>query len=513
MDATNTGRLTEGIDWRARRVLFDDDRTERAAELGLTTEVDLAHLVMLVRTGLVDRDTAATLAREITALRAGHFRELRDLPAPRGLYLMYEGHLRDRLGETVGGRLHTGRSRNDLKATTAALKLRGWLLRFLAEAVRLEALLLGRARAYRDVVMPVYTHFQAAMPLTYGHYLLGVAMALGRDIDAVRHAAGGLRQCPMGAGAVAGTDLPIAPEVTATLLGFEQGPLHSVDAVASRDVLLRVLAGVAGVGVTISRLATDLQVWSTAEFGLVEFPERLVGGSSAMPQKRNAFLLEHLKARASAAVGGWAAAAGMMVATPFTNTIEVGTEAVAAGWPGLLAVEGAVTLAQLVAADASPVPERMRERAEEGFTVATAVANTLVRAGVPFRTAHHVVGAAVRAALDRGATTLAGVPLPDTALAETAPDWAPDGATGAVPVVPDVGAAADAAAYGGGPGEFDRGFAAERDALRARAAWRRSWRDRLDRAADQLAAEAAELTAPRPSAPAVGRRAETVGAS
>jgi argininosuccinate lyase len=351
---------------------------------------------------------------------------------------MYEGYLIERLGADVGGVLHTGRSRNDLKATMTSLRLREWLLEFASQALRLEGVLLSRARAHRAVVMPVYTHFQAAMPLTYGHYLLGVARALGREVDALRHAAGGLDACPLGASAVAGTDLPIEPQRTARLLGFATPAEHAVDAVASRDVPLRLLAAATGVAVVLSRLATDLQVWSTAEFAFVAFPDRLVGGSSAMPQKRNAFLLEHVKAKPALAVGAYTAAAAAMAGTPFTNTIEVGTEAVGAVWAGLRAAEESVLLSQVLVSGARPQVDRMRERAEDGFTAATVLANRLVRAGVPFRTAHHAVGDAVRRAVEAGATNLADF---------VAPQWR-DLVTG------DLAELVHAQRYGGGPGAF-----------------------------------------------------------
>jgi argininosuccinate lyase len=472
-------RLTGTLGRRTQRLVFGSDIADQVAELELITRVDLAHIVMLTRQGLLGARAATALVDEIRRLRSGGFVALRARPAPRGLYLMYESWLIERLGDEVGGMLHAGRSRNDLKATTTLLRLRSWLLDFVTEAARLQTILLCRARAHRDVVMPVYTHFQAAMPITYGHYLLGVAVALGRDIEAVRDAAGGLRRCPLGACAVAGTDLPIAPEVTAALLGFDAGPVHAVDAVASRDVLLRALSAVTGVGLTISRLATDLQLWSTEEFGFVTFPERLVGGSSAMPQKRNAFLLEHLKAAAGVAVGAWTAAAGMIKSTPFTNTIEVGTEATGAIWPGLDAVSRAVLLAQVIASGARPVPARMAERARLGFTTATSVANQLVLAGVPFRTAHHVVGAAVRTAVDDGSATLGVIDLPR--------------GRGALKSA-DLAEVVAATRVGGGPGSFDEVLAHARADAAGHAEWCRVRCSALARADRELSAAVSALT-------------------
>nr|AEG64687.1 diaminobutyric acid synthase B [Streptomyces viridochromogenes] len=431
-------------------------------ELEPISTIDLAHVVMLTECGLLPPGPAGALLARITRLRAEDFRELHGLPAPRGLYMMYEGHLVAELGADVGGKLHTGRSRNDIKATVTSMRLRTELTDLLSELLRFQAVLLSRARAHRDVVMPIYTHFQPAMPVGYGYYLAGIATALDRDLAALRHTVDELDRCPLGAGAVSGTDLPIDPARTAELLGFAGPPLHATDAVAARDTLLRALANTASAALTMSRLATDLQLWSTQEFGLVEFPERLVGGSSAMPQKRNAFLLEHVKAKAAAAVGAWTASASAMKSTPFTNSIEVGTEAVAVAWPALTAVRDCVLLAQVLVSGARPVPERMEQRAQEGFVTATVIANRLVAQGVPFRTAHHVVGAAVREAVESGATELTTIELPEGVSVD----------------VPSLRAAVDAHDRGGGPGECDRTVGVLRERLTAHGSWLAEHRDR-----------------------------------
>ena len=164
-----TGRLTGQLGPRTLKVVYGElTPAVLAAELPAMTRVDRAHLVMLAERSLVPAAAAGALLRCIDELAARDWAPLLGRPAPRGLYLMYEGYLIERLGPDVGGVLHTGRSRNDLKATVTALRLREWVLDFAAEAVRLQAVLLGRARAYASVVMPVHTHYQAAMPITYG---------------------------------------------------------------------------------------------------------------------------------------------------------------------------------------------------------------------------------------------------------------------------------------------------------------------------------------------------------
>lgn len=249
---TGTGRLLGQLGPRTQRVVYGElTQADIDAELPLMIRVDQAHLVMLAERELISPAAAAQLLRCMEALAAARFAPLLHRPAPRGLYLMYEGYLIERLGADVGGVLQSGRSRNDLKATITNLRLRGWLLEFAAQAVRLQAVLLSRARAYQETVMPAYTHFQAAMPVTYGYYLLGVALALGREIEALRFAAAGLQSCPLGAAAVAGTDLPIDADRTARLLGFSAAAGHALDAVASRDVPLRLLAAAAGVAIVL----------------------------------------------------------------------------------------------------------------------------------------------------------------------------------------------------------------------------------------------------------------------
>jgi argininosuccinate lyase len=472
-------RLTAEVGARTQRILYGEPSTaELVAELSQLTTIDQAHLLMLVEQELIPRAAAAKLLACIAELRASGFAELAGRPAPRGLYLMYESYLVSRLGADVGGVLHTARSRNDLKATSTALRLRDWALGFLEQAVRLEAGLLSRARRHAGVLMPVYTHYQAAMPISYGYYLLGVAEALGRDIAATQQAAAGLRACPLGAGAVAGTDLPIEPTRTARLLGFTTSSAHAIDAVASRDTALRLLAAATGLAITLSRLAADLQLWSTAEFGFLCFPDRLVGGSSAMPQKRNVFLLEHIQAKPALAIGAWTGVASAMTATPFTNSIEVGTEAIGLVWPGLTACEQAVLLCQPLVTAAVPDARRMAERAETGFTHATAVANQLVRHGLPFRTAHDQVGTAVREAVAAGSTNLTSFGPADW---QEALD--PTRSTAARALTEQT--------HGGGPGSFGDIFQAACQRWQAHHAWLRAWRAELASAESKLVAEVA----------------------
>ena len=195
----DTGRIRRPLSPTARRIVFGEPAPE-PPELVFVTTVDRAHLVMLVEQGLVDRAAATALLVEIERLRASRFAPLNGTEARRGRYLLYEDRLAARLGERTAGILRTGRSRNDLNATVLLLRLRRPVTRLLAETLRLQAVLLAGARRHGRTVMPGYTHYQAAVPTTYGHYLGGVARAVDRDFESLAAASAGLDTSPLGAG-------------------------------------------------------------------------------------------------------------------------------------------------------------------------------------------------------------------------------------------------------------------------------------------------------------------------
>lgn len=405
----NTGRIRKPLTPTGRRILLHQSFDESTLDdLHHISSVDQAHLVMLAECGIIQRDRAARLLSAIDRLQAEEFRPLRQKPATRGLFLLYEDYLIETEGAAIGGMLQTARSRNDLNATVLKLKLRRPYLRLLEQLLRLHAVLLSRAATFSDVIMPVYTHGQAAMPVTYGHYLAGVATAMQRDLEGILANGGELQKCPLGSGAVAGTSFPIDTQLSAELLGFDSGPLNSLDAVASRDLVLRLLSAGAICGLTMSRMSTDLLQWTTAEFNFLSLPDELVGSSSAMPQKRNPFMLEHVQGRGAALVGAFIQAVGSMHAMPFTNCIAVGTEAVKPLWSALQNLTETAALLRLIVAGAKPNCKAMLERTVKGFTVATAFADRLVdQANLDFRSAHRFIGSAVLKTLESGGSNFA----------------------------------------------------------------------------------------------------------
>jgi argininosuccinate lyase len=400
----DTGLLQSALIPAARRIVFGAKTgIEIERELLAITEVDRAHVVMLSERHLLAPDAARALIRAIGRLRDASFAPLKERPAFRGLFLLYEDYLIETESAAVGGVLQTARSRNDLQATTFKLRLREPVSSLLRECLRLQCVLLRRALRYAGDVMPVYTHGQAALPSSYGHYLAAIAGALSRDMEFMIYACEDIHQCPLGAGAAGGSTLPIDTGRTARLLGFVSGPLNSIDAVASRDLVLRLLAGAAVTGVTLSRLAADLLQWCTAEFNFLRLPDEVVGSSSAMPQKRNPFLLEHVQGRGATALGAFVSAAAAMHSTPFSNSVAVGGESIRPIWKALADIQDCVTLARVVVSRAEPNRTAMLERARNGFVTATELANRIMRENnLDFRSSHRLVGSVVRSAAARG---------------------------------------------------------------------------------------------------------------
>lgn len=366
------------------------------------SEINAAHLLMLHSAGLIPEATAARLAQALRQIEREGSAAVPLDPQREDAYFNYEARLMDVAGAEAGGRLHVARSRNDILATQDRLRARDAGVALMLALCDLRETVLDRALAYADCVMPGYTHLQAAQPITYGYYLAGVADALGRDTERVRHAVEGLDACPLGAGALAGTAFPIRREETARLLGFSTHVSNSLDAVASRDFAWEMLSAMTVAVVGWGRIAQDLYVWATPEFGLIEFPDGVAGTSSIMPQKKNPVALEYLKGKGGHLLGLFTAAMGALRGTHFTHSGDASRESMRGFWEATDETLRCVALLRLVLAEAIPRRDTMLQHVRDDFSMATDLADALVReGGVSFREAHHIVGAVVRDALDR----------------------------------------------------------------------------------------------------------------
>lgn len=361
-----------------------------------------AHGVMLAETGIVDAAVVAALLDGLDGLE-------RDGLAPNerdgrlDLFFNVEQALARRVGADAAGRLHTGRSRNDLQATYQRMAVRERLLQLEETTLRARAACLALGAQHAATLLPGYTHMQVAQPITAGHWATAIHDSFARDSRRLAGAYQAINQCPLGAAALAGTSWPIDRRRTATLLGFDGLIENTLDAVASRDYLIDTSTAAAAVLTTCSRCATDLLLWSTWEFGFIELDDGYASISSIMPQKKNPLALEHCRARAAHGLAALTSVLALFKGIPFTHTRDTGKESFPPVFAALDQAEATVQLLSGVLDTLDIDVDRAQQAAGAGFSTATDLADALVRErGLSFRAAHQVVSVLVRRAIERG---------------------------------------------------------------------------------------------------------------
>jgi argininosuccinate lyase len=366
-----------------------------------------AHATMLAERGIIagaDRDALlAGLDAVAVELREGRFPFSED---DEDIHMAIERRLTEITG-TVGGRLHTARSRNDQVVTDLAMYTRERSAHARSAVEGLMAALLDRAEEHIDWPMPGYTHLQRAQPVYLGHHLLAYFWMLARDrarFAFAEHEAGSL---PLGSGALAGVNFDTDRRLVASELGFDRVAPNSIDAVSGRDFILDYLNAASTCATHLSRLGAELVLWSSAEFGFCELPDSWSSGSSIMPQKKNPDAAELLRAKAPRVVGHLAALHGVLHALPLTYNKDL-QEDKEHLFDAVDTLELTLAAAIGMVASVSFNRERLGRAAGDELAAATDVADLLVRLGVPFRDAHGVVAGLVRAALDAG-TVLSGL--------------------------------------------------------------------------------------------------------
>jgi argininosuccinate lyase len=369
-----------------------------------------AHAAMLAATGIVS-DSDASAMREglltvLSEIEAGTFEFSTAL---EDIHMNVEARLKALIGEPAG-RLHTGRSRNDQVATDFRLWVRGQCDAAITGLGALMGALVDQAEAGADLVMPGFTHLQVAQPVTWGHHMLAYVEMLDRDRSRFRDARARMNESPLGAAALAGTSFPIDRHVTAEALGFDRPMANSLDAVSDRDFALDFLAAASICATHLSRFAEELVIWSSAQFRFVTLSDRFSTGSSIMPQKKNPDAAELIRAKVGRINGSLVALLTIMKGLPlaYSKDMQEDKEQVFDAADSLMLALAAMTG---MAADMAPNADRLRAAAGAGFSTATDLADWLVRAlDLPFREAHHVTGALVKAA------ELKGVDLADLSL-------------------------------------------------------------------------------------------------
>ena len=361
----------------------------------------IAHARMLGRQGIIppaDADAIVDgLARVRERFRAG---EVVWRPELEDIHTHVEALLREEIGEAAG-RLHTARSRNDQVALLNRMVVREQCDRAAEAAEALIAALCDLAHAHAADPMPGYTHLQRAQPVTLGHHLLAYGEMLLRDRDRFRQCRARANVSPLGSGALAGSPYPLDRAAVARELGFAGVTRNSLDAVADRDFAVEFLACCALAQAHLSRLAEEIVLWASAEFGFVRLPDAFATGSSMMPQKKNADVAELARGRAGRVFGELLNLLVTLKGQPLAYNRDLQEDKAAIRAAAAVTVPTLRIFAAMLPALEFDLP-RMREAAAGGFALATDVADYLVRAGMPFREAHAVVGDLVREAEARG---------------------------------------------------------------------------------------------------------------
>ncbi|MBA3324048.1 MAG: argininosuccinate lyase [Rhodobacteraceae bacterium] len=404
------GRFASGPDavMEAINASIDFDRRLAAQDI----EASRAHAAMLGATGILSISDAAAiregLCTVLSEIEAGAFPFSRAL---EDIHMNVESRLRALIGEPAG-RLHTARSRNDQVATDFRLWVRAQCDAACAAIEALMRALIDQAEAGADMVMPGFTHLQVAQPVTWGHHMLAYVEMLDRDRGRFTGARARMNECPLGAAALAGTSFPIDRHMTAGALGFDRPMANSLDAVSDRDFALEFLSAAAICATHLSRFAEELVIWSTAQFRFVTLSDRFSTGSSIMPQKKNPDAAELIRAKPGRITGSLVALLTVMKGLPlaYSKDMQEDKEAVFDAADALMLALAAM---EGMTRDLRPRPDVLHAAAASGFSTATDLADWLVRRlGLPFRDAHHVTGALVKAA------ETAGVDLPALGLAE-----------------------------------------------------------------------------------------------
>ncbi|HKG75366.1 MAG TPA: argininosuccinate lyase [Aestuariivirgaceae bacterium] len=361
-----------------------------------------AHAKMLGERSIIAQKDAAEIIRGLdmvqSEIEAGSFTFSRAL---EDIHMNIESRLKELIGEPAG-RLHTARSRNDQIAVDFRLFVRDGIDALESAILGLQRALAAKALEHADTIMPGFTHLQPAQPVTFGHHCLAYVEMLARDRSRLADARRRLNESPLGSGALAGTSFPIDRDMTAKELGFDAPMRNSLDGVADRDFALETLSAAAICATHLSRLAEEMVIWCSVQFGFVRLSDKFTTGSSIMPQKRNPDAAELVRAKAGRIIGSLATLLIVMKALPlaYSKDMQEDKEPVFDALDSLTLALAAMTG---MVDDLKPDAEAMRKAAAQGYSTATDLADWLVRVlNLPFREAHHVAGRIVALAENKG---------------------------------------------------------------------------------------------------------------
>ncbi len=399
---------------------FDKELDAIAARFSASIDVDgrlwpqdidgsIAHVRMLADQKILSRADADEIVAGLQDIRASIERGDFDWDESKeDIHMNVESALIDAIGD-AGGRLHTGRSRNDQVATDMRLWTRAACEETVKDLDAFLEVLIDKADGHVDFLMPGYTHLQRAQPVRLAHHMLAWAEMLDRDRGRLADAASRMNESPLGAAALAGTTFPVDRQATAKALGFERPMRNSLDAVSSRDFLLEAVSALAICAVHLSRIAEELVLWSSQEFAFMQMSDAFTTGSSIMPQKKNPDMPELVRGKTGRVVGALVSLMVMQKGLPLAYNRDL-QEDKAPTFDAFDTVRDSLAVMSGAIRTATFDQERMKLALEEGFLNATEVADWLASRGVPFREAHHVAGRLVQHAIQAN-QTLAELPL------------------------------------------------------------------------------------------------------
>ncbi|MEM1573963.1 MAG: argininosuccinate lyase [Candidatus Methanomethylicaceae archaeon] len=353
-------------------------------------EINLAHLLSLIDIGIINKEEGKAIAKTIMEM---HIEEIP--PEMEDIHMLIESKLIEKLGE-IGGKLHTGKSRNDQVATAIRMRLRRFLIEICKNIINLQEVLIKKAKFYKNSLMPGFTHLQHAQPTSIPHYLIAYFDMFNRSFERLISSYKRINISPMGSAALAGTGYNIDRIKLANYLGFDGLVENTLDAVSTRDFALEVVSNLAIMMIDISRLAEEIIIWATSEFNYIELPDEHSSTSSIMPQKKNPVTAEILRAKCGEILGELISMLTIMKALPLSYNLDM-QELTPHLWKACEITNKSIYIISDLIDKIKFNENRMIESIINSSSVATELADTLVKYyGIPFRISHKIVGEIVK---------------------------------------------------------------------------------------------------------------------
>ncbi|MGN7381522.1 fumarate hydratase [Chlamydia abortus] len=386
------GRFTKKTDQLVEEytasILFDKELAEE------DIQGSLAHIAMLAKCGIVPVADAERIKEGLLKVQERIQRgEMEFSVSDEDIHMNIEKALIEEIGP-VGGKLHTGRSRNDQVATDMHLYLRRRVVEFVGMLHKLQLALLEQAKANLDTIIPGYTHLQRAQPILFAHHLMAYVSMFQRDIERLQDSYKRINVLPLGAGALAGTTFPIDRHFVAEQLGFDRVYENSLDAVSDRDFIIEFLSNASMIMMHLSRLCEEMVMWSSTEFAFIELDDAFCTGSSIMPQKKNPDVAELVRGKTGRVYGNLVGLLTVLKALPLAYNKDM-QEDKEGMFDTVKTLQGALQLFAPMVSTMKVNRDRMRQAVNQDFSNATDIADYLVNKGIPFRQAHEIIGKTV----------------------------------------------------------------------------------------------------------------------